>query len=143
MPPDVIPAQRQAPESRRAASSRRRRGRFLGSARRNAAFRAVVLLAGLLCMLAAGALWAAASLLLSLPVAYAGLRIWATEFEWGRRLLTAFNKRACRLWARAKARPVLWSLITIGGIVAAVGTSWAAAQFNVLDSLKSAVGAAA
>ncbi len=100
----------------------------------------LVFLAGLLCMLVGGGLWAVASLFLALPAVYLGLRVWASEFVWGRRLLDAFHQRVGRLWARAKARPVLWSLIAVGGIAAGAGTSWAAAHFHLLDRAKTAVG---
>jgi hypothetical protein len=86
-------------------------------------FRAGVFVAGLVLVVVSAVAWLL-SALLAAPAMFLGLWVWAQEFHWARRLFRAFLHRARALWARMRARPVRWTLITVGGIAAAWGAYW-------------------
>jgi hypothetical protein len=98
---------------------------------RHRVLRVGVFALGLLLVLAGAAAWLV-SALLSLPAVFLGLWVWSREFHWGHRLFTAFSRSASSLWSRAKARPVRWALITVGGVVVAWGAYWALGHFRLL-----------
>ena len=55
---------------------------------------------------------------LTIPPILVGLYIWSTEFAWADRLLERAKKQAREAWANAKAKPVLSTVITLGGLLA-------------------------
>jgi len=102
---------------------------FRQNRRRHVPFRVGVFTAGLVLILAGGAMWAV-SALLALPPAFLGLWLWSREFHWGNRLFKAFVRRARSLWSRVKSRPVRWSIITAAGVAAAWAAYWAVGHYQ-------------
>lgn len=79
--------------------------------------RLLVFVAGLLFILL-GFLLLALPGPLTIPPILVGLYIWSTEFAWADRLLERAKKQAREAWANAKAKPVLSTVITLGGLLA-------------------------
>ncbi|MGI8537489.1 MAG: PGPGW domain-containing protein [Mycobacteriales bacterium] len=77
----------------------------------------LVFVAGLLFILLGLAL-AALPGPLTIPPILVGVYIWSTEFAWADRLLERAKKRAREAWGKAKKRPVLSALVTVGGLIA-------------------------
>ena len=102
---------------------------FRAGRSRHLVFRAGVFVVGLGLILLAAAMWLI-SALLAAPPAFAGLWLWAHEFHWGHRLLLGFVRRVRSLWSRAKARPMRWCVITLGGITAAWAAYWAWGRYG-------------
>jgi len=87
-------------------------------------FRAGVFCAGLLLLALGAAAWLFSSVLAAVPVLL-GLWVWSKEFHWAHRLFRAFGRRCEALWSRVRARPVRWTIITLGGIASGWGAYWA------------------
>ena len=97
---------------------------------RHRVLRVGVFAVGLLLVLAGATAWLV-STLLSLPAVFLGLWVWSREFHWGHRLFKGFLQHAQALWSRVKARPVRWTLITIGGVAVAWGAYRALGHFQL------------
>jgi hypothetical protein len=92
-------------------------------------FRAGVFVVGLVLILLAAAMWLI-SVFLAAPPAFAGLWVWSREFHWGHRLFRGFLRHARSLCSRARARPMRWGVITLGGIVSAWSAYWAWGRYG-------------
>jgi len=55
---------------------------------------------------------------LTIPPILVGLYIWSTEFGWAHRLLERAKVSAREAWEKAKNKPLVSALVTIGGLVA-------------------------
>ena len=77
---------------------------------------------------------------LTIPPLLLGLYIWATEFDWADRLLQRAKRSAQEAWAKAKQRPVLSAITTVGGLVAAGVVIWAVGHYSLVDRAREAVG---
>ena len=55
---------------------------------------------------------------LTIPPMLLGLYVLASEFDWADRLLQRAKKSAQEAWVKAKRRPVLSAVTTVGGLVA-------------------------
>jgi len=77
----------------------------------------LVFVVGLVCILIGVAL-AALPGPLTIPPILLGLYVWSTEFAWADRLLDRAKVSARETWAKAKAKPVLSSFVTIAGLAA-------------------------
>lgn len=102
-------------------------------------YRVGVFLAGLLCV-AAGFALAVLPGPLTIPPVLLGLYIWSTEFAWAKRFFDSFKKKATDAWEHAKVHPVSSSLITVGGIAAAVVAVILVRQYELVDKARDAVG---
>ncbi len=77
---------------------------------------------------------------LTIPPVLLGLYILAGEFDWADALLQRAKKSATEAWAKAKKRPVLSAVTTVGGLVAAGAALWAVGHYELVDAAKDAVG---
>ena len=77
----------------------------------------LVFVVGLICILIGIAL-AALPGPLTIPPILLGLYVWSTEFAWADRLLDRAKASAREAWAKAKAKPVLSSFVTLAGLAA-------------------------
>ena len=111
------------------ASRKRKSSWFRETRNRHTVFRAGVFIAGLLLVLTGAAMWLV-SALLSAPPVFIGLWMWSREFHWGHRLFKAFLHKTRSLWSRAKARPLRWAIITVGGIGLAWAAYWAVRHYG-------------
>ncbi len=69
---------------------------------------------------------------LTIPPVLLGLWIWSTEFAWADRQLERARARGRVAWADAQRRPVLSSVVTLGGLVALGVGIWAAGRFDLV-----------
>lgn len=77
---------------------------------------------------------------LTIPPMLLGLYILASEFEWADRLLQRAKKSAQEAWVKAKRRPVLSAVTTVGGLVLAGVVIWAVGHYDLVARAKDAVG---
>ncbi len=77
---------------------------------------------------------------LTIPPMLLGLYIWATEFDWADRLLQRAKKSAQEAWHKAKQRPVVATVTTVGGLVLAGVVIWAVGHYDVVARVRDAVG---
>ena len=77
---------------------------------------------------------------LTIPPMLLGLYIWASEFDWADRLLQRAKRSAQEAWTKAKRRPVLSAVTTVGGLAAAVAAVWAVRHYSLIDRGKELVG---
>jgi len=103
------------------------------------AYRVAVFLVGLLCIVAGFAL-AVLPGPLTIPPVLLGLYIWSTEFAWAKRFFDSFKVKAKEAWAHAKLHPVSSTLITVGGIAAAVVAVLLVRRYELVDKAREAVG---
>ena len=102
-------------------------------------WRAGVLLAGLLCIAAGGALVVLPGPL-TIPPIILGLWIWSTEFEWAHRFFAVWKEKGEDAWRHAKRHPVTSSIVTAGGLVLAGVVVWAVLHYDLIDRAKQLVG---
>jgi hypothetical protein len=101
-------------------------------------YRAVVFLAGLLCIATGFAL----SVLpgpLTIPPVLLGLWIWSLEFAWAQRLFQRFQRKARQAWQHAKAHPMSSAAITLGGLLAVIAGAWTLQHFEIIAWARNAV----
>jgi hypothetical protein len=103
------------------------------------AWRACVLLAGLLCIAVGGALVVLPGPL-TIPPIILGLWIWSTEFEWAHRFFAVWKAKGQDAWKHARRHPVTSSIVTFGGILLAGGVAWAVLSYDLVDRAKQLVG---
>ena len=77
---------------------------------------------------------------LTIPPMLLGLYIWASEFDWADRLLQRAKRSAKEAWDKAKQRPVLSAVTTVGGLVAAGVVIWAVGHYDLVARAREAVG---
>lgn len=77
---------------------------------------------------------------LTIPPILVGLYIWSTEFAWADRLLERAKKSAREAWENAKKKPVISSLVTVGGLLALGVGIYLAARFDLVARGKELVG---
>ncbi|MCW2607951.1 MAG: hypothetical protein JWO60_2644 [Frankiales bacterium] len=77
---------------------------------------------------------------LTIPPMLLGLYVLASEFSWADRLLQRAKKSASEAWHKAKKRPVLSAITTVGGLVAAGAVIWAIGHYDLVARAKDAVG---
>ena len=77
---------------------------------------------------------------LTIPPMLLGLYILASEFDWADRLLQRAKKSAQEAWVKAKRRPVLSGITTVGGLVLAGVAIWAVGHYDLVERAKTAVG---
>ena len=99
----------------------------------------LVFVAGLLFILL-GLLLVALPGPLTIPPILIGLYIWSTEFAWADRLLERAKKQAREAWVNAKAKPVLSTVITLGGLLAVVVVIYLAGRYDLVARGKELAG---
>ena len=77
---------------------------------------------------------------LTIPPMLLGLYVLASEFDWADRLLQRAKRSAQEAWDKAKRRPVLSAVTTIGGLAAAGVAIWAVGHYSLVDRAREAVG---
>jgi hypothetical protein len=77
---------------------------------------------------------------LTIPPMLLGLYILASEFDWADRLLQRAKKSAEEAWAKAKQRPVLSAITTVGGLALAGVAIWAVGHYELVDRAREALG---
>lgn len=77
---------------------------------------------------------------LTIPPMLLGLYILASEFAWADRLLQRAKKSAQEAWVKAKRRPVLSAITTVGGLALAGVVIWAVGHYDLIERAKTAVG---
>ncbi|MCW2777239.1 MAG: hypothetical protein JWN17_964 [Frankiales bacterium] len=77
---------------------------------------------------------------LTIPPVLLGLYVLASEFDWARALLEKAKGSAAEAWEKARQRPVLSALTTVGGLVAAGAAVWAVGHYELVDRGRAAVG---
>lgn len=77
---------------------------------------------------------------LTIPPVLLGLYIWSTEFSWAHRLFESFKQKGREAWAHAKLHPVTSTIVTVGGIVAAIIAVWAVTHYDLVAKVKDAIG---
>lgn len=77
---------------------------------------------------------------LTIPPMLLGLYILASEFDWADRLLQRAKKSAKEAWVKAKRRPVLSAITTVGGLVLAGVVIWAVGHYDLVEKAKTAAG---
>lgn len=77
---------------------------------------------------------------LTIPPVLVGLWVWSTEFAWADRFFESFKDKANQAWQHARQHPVTSTVITVGGLVAAVAGMWAVKHYDLADRAKSAIG---
>jgi hypothetical protein len=103
------------------------------------AWRAGVLVAGLICIIGGFAL-AVLPGPLTIPPVLLGLWIWSTEFEWARRFFEATRQKAVEAWQHARQHPVSSTAVTVGGVVLVVAAVVLGNQFDVVERTRAAIG---
>lgn len=104
-----------------------------------AAVKAIVFVAGLLCILI-GLVLAALPGPLTIPPILVGLYIWSTEFAWADRLLERAKRSALEAWENAKQRPLITGLVTASGLVAFGVGLWLVGKYDLVARAKELVG---
>lgn len=102
-------------------------------------FRGGVFLGGLALLVAGAAAWMLTALL-TMPLVFAGLWLWASEFEWGRRIFHAFVRRGRRMLKDVAARPRRWAGVTVTGLAAGAGAYWVIGRYDLVSAALGAVG---
>lgn len=69
---------------------------------------------------------------LTIPPMLLGLYVLASEFEWADRLLQRAKRSAEEAWVKAKRRPVLSAVTTVGGLVLAGVALWAVGHYDLV-----------
>ncbi len=77
---------------------------------------------------------------LTIPPILIGLYIWSTEFAWADRLLERAKKQAREAWANAKAKPVLSTVLTLGGLLAVAVVIYLVGRYDLLARGKELAG---
>ncbi len=77
---------------------------------------------------------------LTIPPVLLGLYVLAAEFDWADRLLQRAKHSAEEAWDKAKQRPVLSAITTVGGLAAAGAVVWAVGHYSLVDRAREAVG---
>jgi len=77
---------------------------------------------------------------LTIPPVLLGLWVLSTEFAWAHRSFTALKERARVAWAYAAHRPVVSTVVTLGGMATAAASLWALGHFHLVDQLRASVG---
>ena len=77
---------------------------------------------------------------LTIPPMLLGLYILASEFDWADRLLQRAKKSAEEAWEKAKKRPVLSAVTTVGGLVLAGVVIWAVGHYDLVARGRELVG---
>ena len=77
---------------------------------------------------------------LTIPPMLLGLYVLASEFDWADRLLQRAKHSAQEAWEKAKQKPVLSAVTTIGGLVAAGVVIWAVGHYDLVDKARTALG---
>lgn len=77
---------------------------------------------------------------LTIPPMLLGLYVLASEFDWADRLLQRAKRSAQEAWDKAKRRPVLSAVTTIGGLAAAGVVIWAVGHYSLVDRAREYVG---
>lgn len=77
---------------------------------------------------------------LTIPPVLVGLYVWSTEFAWADRLLDRAKASAEEAWREAKKRPVLSTIVTVGGLIAAGVAIYVVIHYELIDKAKEAVG---
>ena len=103
------------------------------------AWRVGVFVAGLL-FVALGVALAVLPGPLTIPPVLVGLWIWSTEFHWAKRFFDSFQSKAKDAWTHAKQHPASSAAITVGGLAAAAVAFWAVGHYQLVDTIKDAVG---
>lgn len=116
-----------------------RRDRLRSNPATRQPYRIGVFLLGLLCILVGIAL-AVLPGPLTIPPVLLGLWIWSWEFAFAQRFFASFQEKAQEAWAQAKARPVIASITTVGGLVLAGVAIWAVLHYDLVAKAKDAVG---
>jgi putative transmembrane protein PGPGW len=101
--------------------------------------RILLFIAGLVCILAGIAL-AVLPGPLTIPPVLLGLYLWSLEFEFAAKFFDQFKEKGQQAWDQAKQRPIVSSLITGGGLVAAGLAVWSVSHFDLVDKARDAVG---
>ena len=103
------------------------------------AWRGLVFVAGLICILGGFALVVLPGPL-TIPPIVLGLYIWSTEFAFAHRLFQKAKQQFDEAWEAAKRKPVQAAVVSGGGIVMAGVVLWAVLHFELVDKAKDAVG---
>jgi hypothetical protein len=103
------------------------------------AWRAGVLVAGLICIIGGFAL-AVLPGPLTIPPVLLGLWIWSTEFDWARRSFEATRQKAVEAWRHARRHPVSSVAVTVGGLALVVAVVAIGDQFDVVERTRAAIG---
>ena len=77
---------------------------------------------------------------LTIPPVLLGLWIWSTEFRFAQKLFDAFKVKANAAWDHARAHPVSATLVTVGGLAAAVAVAWAVSHYALIDKARDYAG---
>lgn len=101
--------------------------------------RAVVFVVGLLFVLLGIALVALPGPL-TIPPILVGVYIWSTEFAWADRLLERAKKSAREALERARRRPIVSAVVTIGGLAALGVAIYLADRYMLLARALEALG---
>ena len=103
------------------------------------AVKGIVFVAGLLFILLGLAL-AALPGPLTIPPILVGLYIWSTEFAWAERLLARARRSAQEAWERARAKPILTTVVTVSGLIAFGIGVWLVLKYDLVDRARALVG---
>lgn len=77
---------------------------------------------------------------LTIPPMLLGLYVLASEFDWADRLLQRAKRSGQEAWDKAKRRPVLSTVTTVGGLAAAGVIIWAVGHYSLVDRARDVVG---
>jgi hypothetical protein len=102
-------------------------------------YRVVIFTVGLLCI-AAGLALSVLPGPLTIPPVLLGLWVWSTEFGWAQRLFQRFKTKGQQAWQHARRHPASSTAITLGGVVAVVVFVWALRYFEVVATVRQAIG---
>ena len=102
------------------------------------AYRVGVFVAGLL-FIALGIALMALPGPLTIPPVLLGLWIWSSEFAFAERFFDSFKDKARDAWAHARRHPVSSTVISGGGVVAAMVAFWAVQHYELVDRAKAAI----
>lgn len=85
--------------------------------------RACVFAVGLTLVASGTVFWVVSSAPTS-PLLFAGLWVWSWEFAFARRLLHRFKSYLHDPWGSARRRPVLYTTLSVLGLISAGGAYW-------------------
>lgn len=77
---------------------------------------------------------------LTIPPILLGLYVLSLEFVWAERLLARARVSARQAWEKAKDKPVISAVVTVGGLAVAVAVVWAVGHYHLVARAKDAVG---